>query len=784
MTVCSGTMFRGTRLAISVIAISTIALWASVAPTKADTSGIDAPYQPVTFSENDILRNLVQEHLNDPDLWPVILRINGIDSVADLRPGVVLQMPVQQVAAADRALNTSLTSIQKATSVGARLFAPSEIGDAISNRDAAVSRRKDGDWAEVVSFSGLANKFALAAIDISLQQRNQAAEALVTDVHGDVEGREPSEVTWSNRALNDSLVEFERVRTLSDSTTQVTFRDLSRLRLNPNSNATIQRMRSDPLTGGEVTKVSLTNGDFYALLSQLSETSAFEIDIEGIETRTESSDFWVKQDASGTRFVNYDDATLDITQGSETIKVGANEGIVIDGNDAVRSDVLARPTLKAPALGGMVYGTTVLLEWEPFEGAAGYWFEVAQDPGFHHMKATEWGIRDTVFDVQSLERGRYHWRVAALDALGLPGEWSQTRVFSLQVDDAPPFLSLLAPASGALVNSPEIELFGASEKDAALTLGGTPISLNKDGSFVHMAMLQKGENTLVLKAIDPAGNQSEKTILVVYRPDERVTISLDTGMAQDKDAYVSRTDTLLISASSSANEGSDVVLKSDAGQTVARAKVLANGKILISAAATETPTIYHLDVLAPDGTAEGTVSLTSLRDSAPPDLKLSAPLPLATTDESLLISGVAKDARTLVLDGAPVPLVEGAFSISVELEHGKNFFDLQATDAAGNVSVLSLQTLYDIDPPEIISAEIRRSDGQDGPIEIVVQASDASGLRQAAPFLVMIGDRERDGFLRCDTTSGMCRATLPAEPGELELVEVVIEDYAGNEAIE
>jgi len=48
----------------------------------------------------------------------------------------------------------------------------------------------------------------------------------------------------------------------------------------------------------------------------------------------------------------------------------------------------------------------------------------------------------------------------------------------------------------------------------------------------------------------------------------------------------------------------------------------------------------------------------------------------------------------------------------------------------------------------------------------------------------MIGDRERDGFLRCDTTSGMCRATLPAEPGELELVEVIIEDYAGNEAIE
>ena len=132
--------------------------------------------------------------------------------------------------------------------------------------------------AELSPHPSVATGFANEALDISIFQRDRSAEAVVSDVQGDVEGRPPSEPRWSDRAQNDVLVEFERLRTLSDSTTQITFRDLSRLRLNPNSNATIQRMRSDPLTSGEVTKVSLVEGDFYALLNQLSDMTQFEIE--------------------------------------------------------------------------------------------------------------------------------------------------------------------------------------------------------------------------------------------------------------------------------------------------------------------------------------------------------------------------------------------------------------------------------------------------------------------------------------------------------------------------
>ena len=195
---------------------------------------------------------------------------------------------------------------------------------------------------------------------------------MISDAQGSVEGRAPDQPGWSPRAAKDVLVESERLRTLSASTAQVTFRDLSRLRLNPNSNAIIQRMRSDPLTGAEITKVSLVNGDFYALLNQLGDRTAFEVEVPGVETETQSSDFWVKHEGGESRFANYDAPALEITRGDETISLGENEGAVVPvAGAAQRADVLARVELDAPFDGEQLYDPAVTLGWEPAAGRRG-----------------------------------------------------------------------------------------------------------------------------------------------------------------------------------------------------------------------------------------------------------------------------------------------------------------------------------------------------------------------------------------------------------------------------
>ncbi len=776
---------RGVRLALGLIlmALSVLAFSARL-PASAETDPLSAPYEKIAFSGEETLRDFVAMHLNDPDLWPTVLKINLLGSPADLVPGAVLDMPVRQVALADDALMVSLNAIQKATAEGARLFAPDQIGSAIDSRDSAVERRGQGEWREVVVLAGTATDYANEAFEIAVAQRDKSAEALITDIYGDVEGRDPAEASWTDRSLNDILVEFERLRTLSNSTTQVTFRDLSRLRLNANSNATIQRMRSDPLTGKEVTKVSLSNGDFYALLNQLSDRDSFEIDVPGITTTTESVDFWIKNNDQNALFVNYDTAALDIASGQDNVSLGKDEGVVITrGGETARATVLERALLSRPEDRADVYGSAVELKWQDFPEAAGYWFEVAADPGFNRMLATEWGVKETGNRVENLKPGTHYWRVAALDKLGLPGKWSEVRQFDLRVDATPPFLTLLAPPENALVERDRIDILGASEKDVALTLNGAPVEVSDDGSFLVAATLVPGNNTLVVVATDAAGNRSQKRRQVVYEPRRAIDITLVSDLPRTGEVLVSRTAEMTVLASSNAAPGMTVILRDAAGAEVGRTRVGGGGTIGISVPVTADVQPYSLEILSQGGSSVGQVAFAVQRDSEAPEIVLDVPPPRATSDDLLDLTGLVGDAVSATLNGAPMEIFDGFFVMQVTLQPGRNVFEFRAEDAAGNAGVLVVETVLDLDPPEIVEARMTRPGGEGGAIEIVVEARDASGLRQAAPYLVEVGDEEFEGYLRCDSAGGICRASLPAASGDMTLVEVIVQDYAGNEAI-
>ena len=756
-----------------------------VAPSRASAQQnlLDAPFELVLFGEDDTLRGLVEQHLGDPDLWPTVLRLNGIDSPADLVPGTQLRLPVQQVKAADMALTRSLDAIQKATSEGARIFAPVEIGQAAENREAAVGQREVGIWADVVNLSDRAAEFATEALNISIAQRDRSAEAVVSDVQGSVEGRAPAEPRWSDRDLNDVLVEFERLRTLSDSTTQVTFRDLSRLRLNPNSNATIQRMRSDPLTGGEVTKVSLVNGDFYALLNQLSDKTAFEIEVEGVETTTtNSSDFWIKNDSSGARFVNYDEPEIEIIRNGQAIIVGENEGIVLNGGGTERAQVLDSPRLLGPELGQILYDAQTQLNWDTFEGAEAYWLEVALDPGFNQMQVSEWGIRETGFTANDLPPSRYFWRVAALDRLGLPGQWSKSQDFTIRFDQTPPFLTLLQPGPGVILGVPRADILGATEPDSTLTLNGQPLEISGDGTFAAQLALAPGPNVIAVIATDPAGNESSRSETIVYRPVAAVEMTLSAGIPRVENALATRLAALSVFAETNAEPGARVLVKGADGAVVVETLIKANGRLAFTVPVDEAPRSYIIETLGPSGAVEGSKTFLAVRDQTPPEVAFDLPPPRATGDDIIDLAGRAPDAARLQINDRDVALQDGRFARTLELEPGQNAIKVVATDAVGNITVRQLKTLYDIDPPEIIDIQVGRPKGNSGPIEIIVQAQDESGLIQAAPFVLEVGDAEREGFLRCDSAAGLCRGTLPPEPGALSLIEVVVEDYAGNAA--
>lgn len=760
-------------------------LGAVVAFMVAAAAPVKGPLESVRFEDGDTIRGVAQRYLKDPDLWPQILELSGVESSATLKPGAILKIPVVQVASADAALATSLAAIQRATAEGARIFAPVEIEAAIDNRDTAVEQRGVGAWDEVVSFATIATGYAGQALDISLKQRDRAAEAVVSDVQGDVEGRAPAEPRWSSRSERDILVEFERLRTLSSSTAQVTFRDLSRLRLNPNSNAVIQQMRSDPLTGGEVTKVSLVEGDFYALLNQLSDRTAFEVEVPGLETRTNSSDFWVKHDSEASRFANYDTADLSVTSRAGTVTLGQNEGALVANRtgEAQQIKVLAKPELVAPVEGARLYNGAVALEWRGIDAAEGYWVEIAGDVDFNQMKVSQWGLRETGHAFDALGAGRYYWRVSALDRLGLPGARSLSRRFVLLDDVTPPFLTVLAPREGELVAAPEVTVSGENEIDARLAINGRYVATAENGAFSEVVTAVAGENEVRLESIDAAGNRTEKLRRFIYRPAGYAAITLDAAIPRDAGGrLLTQAGALDVRGATRAEAGSRLRLRDAAGAVTLEALIGADGAFSFAAPATVEGVAYVAELVAPGGGVEGRERFVAALDSTPPELALDAPPPAATSVRFLEIAGQAAGAASVVVNGAPATLKDGRFEALATLAPGPNAIEIVASDAVGNVAVSRFETLLDIEAPRILSARADRPAGAAGPIEITVAAQDPSGLRQVARYALTVGGVTRRGFLRCDSAAGVCRETLPPEPGALKLVEVVVEDYAGNTA--
>jgi LysM domain len=141
----------------------------------------------VRVEEGDTLRDLAAQHLGDPDLWTEILRANGLDAITDVHPGLELKIPATQVLQANRALEAALDVIQQATEEGARLFAPAEIAEAIRLRDQGIAERQEGQWDEAIRLANLSTTSASQALALAIEQRDAAAEALLTDRQGSVE---------------------------------------------------------------------------------------------------------------------------------------------------------------------------------------------------------------------------------------------------------------------------------------------------------------------------------------------------------------------------------------------------------------------------------------------------------------------------------------------------------------------------------------------------------------------------------------------------------------------
>jgi hypothetical protein len=745
-------------------------------------------YFSVTVREGQSLRGIAEEYLNDPDLWTEILSASNIESAADVRPGTRLRIPVTQVSRANRALEQSLQSTQKATAAGARIFAPSQIATAYERRDNALELRKQSDWDGCYDEASQASQFAEEALGTCMGYREIKAEAILTDRNGTVQGRKDVDPIWSTIRFKDVLVERQKVRTLSASHAEITFRDESRIRLNENSQAVIQRMRLDLLDNREKTSVTLLEGDVYALLGASRQKKEFDLDMPGIDAQVDvaSSNFWVGRSQTSAMVANYDKKEIGVTAGGKKVTLSQNSGIAVDNRRALarRVRLLGRPPLAAPRPDELVVEGQVRLAWAGVDGAAGYWAEVATDRFFAHtiVNSENWDLPESSVSLETLEEGTYYWRVAAVDSLGFPGVKSLVRRFYVTSDTYAPFLAITAPDDGKYVRENRVVVAGEVESGIELTIDGERVAVDSKGMFSKVVQLEGPVTDIEIVATDRSGIRTRRVRNVRYVPDTPAPFDIDSTRVRTRGgALVSPSEELTLSGTTL--PGASLIVKSDSTTILLHTSVGPDSLFRVNIPLTDSRKELKFEVKAP---SEFVTShdVAVERDFDGPAISLDSPPPARTREAVQILSGTFTGGAELRLNQRMVDRSGDRFELKEALQEGLNSFELEALDGAGNRSALRFDIVRDSTPPLFQTRRVESATIDGHPAVLIrVKASDSSGLRSTAAYVAKVGDEIVEGVLKLtgrDETVYEDILYTGVALGSIRLTTVDLEDTLGN----
>ena len=80
--------------------------------------------------------------------------------------------------------------------------------------------------------------------------------------------------------------------------------------------------------------------------------------------------------------------------------------------------------------------------------------------------------------------------------------------YQLKVYFTPPKLAIIEPKTNEIVKKDKIEIWGKTEKDAAVSIFGERVYQDKEGMFVYQFPLHPGKNELIIEVIGANGRKN------------------------------------------------------------------------------------------------------------------------------------------------------------------------------------------------------------------------------------------------------------------------------------
>ncbi len=147
------------------------------------------------------------------------------------------------------------------------------------------------------------------------------------------------------------------------------------------------------------------------------------------------------------------------------------------------------------------------------------------EPGATVKLSFNSGVKDTIVDKDgnftfpnlSLKDGENTFSAIAQDNTGNTSQ--KISDFTISYDTKPPDLTIDSPADGTKFfgsTQRQINIQGTSETGANVTINDRIVSVDDNGRFQYPITLNSGDNALIIKATDAAGNSTEKTITLNF----------------------------------------------------------------------------------------------------------------------------------------------------------------------------------------------------------------------------------------------------------------------------
>lgn len=354
------------------------------------------------------------------------------------------------------------------------------------------------------------------------------SDAHFITIEGDVQYQKSSSSEWKRADLRSPLVNGDWVKTGSSASAELMFQNGSMYTVGPNALLEIYSS-VNPATSRKQNAVQMQVGSV-EVATTLDSSTVKTPGSQVIVDSDSSTQIGVDRAKETSVVATKGTATVTSTAGGEPVKVAAGEKVNATPAGALSGvkKLVMPPALVRPA-DNQVYivapDTKIDFEWQPAPGAAAYQLQISRS---HLFVALEVNSRreKTTATARGTSEGTFYWRVASIGADGELGPFSPFRRFRVsgggskstaagaENDTTPPALTLKAPFN---IGGQFYIIEGNTEPGATVFINDEEVDVESNGHFKKLVSFNKvGPNAVIVKAVDPAGNQTvqSQTVLV------------------------------------------------------------------------------------------------------------------------------------------------------------------------------------------------------------------------------------------------------------------------------